>query len=145
MKYFEIGQIVNTQGLKGEVKVNPFTDDIKRFDKLKKIYVQTNSDKKLLEIQTVRYNKNIVIIKFKGLDRIEHVEQYKGKYIFIDENDKLDLPEDTYFISDLIGITVINNSNNQELGKITRILREGERVANPQIRTVFNLLCFPYK
>ena len=71
MEYIEIGQIVNTQGLKGEVKVMPFTDAINRFDNLKKIYIEINSSKQLLEIEKVRYVKNMVILKFKGKDKIE--------------------------------------------------------------------------
>ena len=123
MEYLEIGQIVNTQGLKGEVRINPFTDDITRFDKLKKIYV--DKDKKKLEIEKVRYVKNLVIAKFKGLNKIEDVECFKGKYIFIDEIDKLQLPEDTYYITDLIGSKVIDNATNNEIGTITDVFSTG--------------------
>ena len=125
MEYLEIGQIVNTQGLKGEVKINPFTDDIKRFDDLKKIYVEINNNKENLEIEKVRYVKNLVIVKFKGLNAIENVEKFKGKYIFIDETDKLNLPEDTYYITDLIGAKVIDDSTKNEIGIITDVFSTG--------------------
>ncbi|MBE5821468.1 MAG: ribosome maturation factor RimM [Clostridiales bacterium] len=150
MEYIEIGQIVNTQGLKGEVKVMPFTDDINRFDDLKKIYVEINSNKELLNIEKVRYVKNMVILKFKGKDRIEDIEKYKGKYIFIDETDKLDLPEDTFYISDLIGLDVIDNSNNNSIGKIVDIFstgsndvyvvksEDGKEILLPAIKQVIN-------
>lgn len=123
MEYIEVGQIVNTQGLKGEVKVMPFTDDINRFDKLKKLYVDNN--KELVEIEKVRYVKNLVILKFVDKDRIEDVEKFKGKYIFIDETDKLNLPKDTYYISDLIGLDVIDYSNSNLLGKIVDVFSTG--------------------
>lgn len=125
MEYLEIGQIVNTQGLKGEVKINPFTDDVRRFDKLKKIYVEKNNNKQELEIERIRYAKNIVIAKFIGLDIIEDVQNLKGKYVFIDENDKLDLPQDTYYITDLIGAKVMDNSTNKEIGIITDVFSTG--------------------
>ncbi len=125
MEYLEIGQIVNTQGLKGEVKINPFTDNVKRFDKLKKIYVEKNNSKQKLEIEKIRYVKNIVIAKFKGLNIIEDVQDLKGKYIFIDEEDKLDLPQDTYYITDLIGAKVLDNSTNKEIGTITDVFSTG--------------------
>jgi 16S rRNA processing protein RimM len=150
MEYIEIGQIVNTQGLKGEVKVMPFTDDINRFDDLEKIYVEINSSKQLLEIEKVRYVKNMVILKFKGKDRIEDIEKYKGKYIFIDETDKLELPDDTFYISDLIGLEVIDNSNNNSIGKIVDVFstgsndvyvvksEDGKEILLPAIKQVIN-------
>ena len=150
MEYIEIGQIVNTQGLKGEVKVMPFTDAINRFDNLKKIYIEINSSKQLLEIEKVRYVKNMVILKFKGKDKIEDIEKYKGRYIFIDETDKLDLPEDTFYISDLIGLVVVDNSNNDLLGKIIDVFStgsndvyvvksdDGKEILLPAIKQVIN-------
>lgn len=110
MNYLEIGQIVNTQGLKGEVRIYPFTNDSKRFNDFKKIYVDIDNNKIKLFIENIRYYKNLVIVKFKNIDNINLVEQYKGKYVFIDEEDKLDLPENTYYISDLLNSKVIYNN-----------------------------------
>ncbi|MDD4067150.1 MAG: ribosome maturation factor RimM [Clostridia bacterium] len=109
MNYLEIGQIVNTQGLKGEVRIYPFTNDSKRFNDFKKIYVDIDNNKIKLFIENIRYYKNLVIVKFKNIDDINLVEQYKGKYIFIDEEDKLNLPQNTYYISDLLNSKVIYN------------------------------------
>ncbi len=64
-KYLEIGQIVNTFGIKGMVKVKPFTDDIKRFDRLETIYIENKNVKKEYEIEEVKYHKNMVLIKLK--------------------------------------------------------------------------------
>jgi hypothetical protein len=91
MEYLEIGQIVNTQGLKGEVRIYPYTDDAKRFDELKKIYVEIDNTKIRLDIKSVRYYKNLVIAKFNNIDTIEDAMKYKGKYIFIDEEDKINV------------------------------------------------------
>lgn len=105
-EYMEIGQIVNTQGLKGVMKVNPFTDDMTRFEKLNNIYVVEKQGLKEYKIQEVRYNKSQVLLKLKGIDTIEEAELRKGCYLKIDKKDAISLPEDTYFIADLIGLEV---------------------------------------
>lgn len=64
-KYLEIGQIVNTFGIKGMVKIKPFTDDIKRFDKLKTVYIKDKKTRKEYEIEEVKYHKNMVLMKLK--------------------------------------------------------------------------------
>ena len=84
MNLIYIGKLVNTHGLKGEVRIYPYTDDIKRFDELKKIYVEIDNVKVKLDIKSVRYYKNLVIAKFNNIDTIEDAMKYKGKYIFID-------------------------------------------------------------
>ena len=71
MEYIEIGQIVNTNGLKGVVKVNPFTDDISKFEELKYIYIQLKNELKKVKIEQVRYNKNQVLLKLEGINSIE--------------------------------------------------------------------------
>ena len=105
-EYFEIGQIVNTSGLKGIVKVNCFSDDIRRFDKLSKVLIEKNKNLTEYMIEEVRYSKNQVLIKFKGIDTIEEAETFKNCYIKIKREELEELPEDTYYIVDLIGINV---------------------------------------
>lgn len=148
MEYLEIGQIVNTQGLKGEVRIYPYTDDVKRFDELKKIYVEIDNAKIKLDIKSVRYYKNLVIAKFNNIDTIEDAMKYKGKYIFIDEEDKLDLPEDTYYIADLIDCMVINNDTQSQVGKVVDVFstkandvyvvktEEGREILIPAIKNI---------
>src|SRR5699024_1090674 len=103
-EYFEIGQIVNTFGIKGFVKVNPFTDDIQRFGELKYVIDVKSKELIKMQIEEVKYHKNVVLIKFKGIEDINIAEQYKGCYIRIKREDARELPKDTYFIADLIGI-----------------------------------------
>ena len=69
-KYLEVGQIVNTFGVSGEVKVYPYTDDIKRFSKLKSVYIEKKSVMQEYKIQNVRYHKNMVIIKFENVENM---------------------------------------------------------------------------
>ena len=102
----EIGQIVNTFGIKGFVKVVPFTDDIKRFDNLEKVYVKTKKEIKEYEIEEVKYHKNMVLIKFKGIDKLEEANLLREAYLKVDRKDSIPLEEDAYFIVDLIGLDV---------------------------------------
>ena len=105
-KYLEIGQIVNTFGIKGMVKVKPFTDDINRFDRLKKVYIKNNKVKKDYEIEEVKYHKNMVLIKFKGIENPEDANLLRESYLLVDRNDEEPLEEGTYYIVDLIGLDV---------------------------------------
>lgn len=123
-EYLEIGQIVTTNGIKGFVKVNPFTDNIKRFEELKTIYIDYKKELLEYEIEEVRYHKNQVILKLKNIDSIEVAEKYRNCYLKIKRKDAVELPEDTYFIADLIGINVFDENMNQ-LGNIVDIFPTG--------------------
>ena len=79
----EIGQIVNTRGLRGEIKVNSFSEDPERFEKLSSILVKEKEGFKEYEIQKVAYSKNQVILKLKGIDHIDYAEKLRGLYIYI--------------------------------------------------------------
>lgn len=120
----EIGQIVNTYGIKGFLKVVPYTDDIKRFEKLKSIYIQTKKSLETVIIEEVKYAKNLVLLKIKGIDNINDAEIYKNCYIKIDRSDAVELPEDSYFIIDLIGIKVYTDEG-EELGNIIDVFPTG--------------------
>ena len=146
-EYLEIGQIVNTNGLKGFVKVNPFTDNIRRFEELEKVYVDNNNSIQEFEIETVRYNKNQVMIKFKEIDTIEQAEKLRNCFIKISREDAIVLPEDSYFIVDLIGLNVYTKSS-EYLGKIDDVYstksndiyvvknEEGKQILLPAIKQV---------
>ena len=105
----EIGQIVNSYGIKGFFKVVPFTDDITRFDKLKTVYIEKNKKLLSMEIEEVKYHKNLVLLKLKGIDDINDTEQYKNCYLKIDRKDAVELQENSYFIVDLIGMEVVTD------------------------------------
>ncbi len=105
----EIGQIVNSYGIKGFFKVVPFTDDITRFDKLKTVYIEKNKKLLKMEIEEVKYHKNLVLLKLKGIDDINDTEQYKNCYLKIDRKDAVELQENSYFIVDLIGMEVVTD------------------------------------
>ncbi len=121
----EIGQIVNTYGIKGFVKVVPFTDDISRFSNLKSVYIEFKNNKiKTFEVEQVKYAKNLVLLKLKGIDDINMAEEYKNCYLKIDRKDAVKLPKNSYFIIDLLGINVYTEEN-EFLGKIIEVYPTG--------------------
>lgn len=123
-KYLELGQIVNVKGLKGEVKVNSFTDDNTKFERISKVFVKQKNTLTEYEIEKVGYNKNQVIIKFKNIDTIEEAEKLRNSYIIVDREIFGELPEGVYYIADLIGLDVYTESN-EYLGKVDDIFQTG--------------------
>ena len=123
-EYFEIGQIVNTYGIKGFVKVVPFTDDIKRFEKLKSVYIDYQGKLLLVNIEEVSYSKANVLLKFKEYPDINMVEKFKNCYLKIERKDAVKLPKDSYFIADLIGLEVYTEEG-RLLGKVDDIFKTG--------------------
>ena len=123
-EYFEIGQIVNTSGLKGVLKIKPFTDDIKKFSNLKTIYIKTKNGLKEFKIEQVRYVKNMVMLKLAGIDTVEEAEKYRNLYIKILRDQEEELEEGSYYVVDILGCKV-NTDTNQELGKVVDVFQTG--------------------
>ncbi len=123
-KYFEVGQIVNTFGVKGILKVKPFTDDANRFEELKKEYICKKEKLEEVEIEEVKYHKDMVLLKVKGIDDMNEAEKVKGLYLKIDRENAKKLPKDTYFIADLLGLEVYSDKE-ELLGKVDDIFRTG--------------------
>ena len=119
-EYFEVGQIVNTFGIKGFVKVKPFTDDMERFEELENVLIEKNKELIKMQIEEVKYKQTVVLIKFKGIDDINIAQKFIGCYLKIERKDARKLPEDTYFIADLIGIDVYTDEGTF-LGKVDDI------------------------
>ncbi len=121
---FNVGKIVNTHGVKGELKVMPTTDDPTRFERLKEVYVER---KKLetYEIQSVRYHKGMVLLKFKGIEDMTAAELLKGAILKIDRKDSLPLEEDEYYIADLYGMQVYTVDEERYLGEIVDVIYTG--------------------
>lgn len=123
-EYFEIGQIVNTSGLKGEIKVKPFTDDITKFNNFKTIYVSIKKELKEFKIEHVRFSKNMVFLKLKGIDTIEEAENYRNLYLKIKRDKDEKLEKDTYYIVDLIGCKVCTDDQ-KDLGEVVDVFSTG--------------------
>lgn len=123
-KFFEIGQIVNTFGVKGMVKIKPFTDDMTRFDELKKVSLEKQNTKKEYEIEEVKYHKDMVLLKFKGIDTVELAETLRNSYLIVDREHAAYLEEGSYYIADLLGLKVYTEEN-QFLGILEDIFNTG--------------------
>ena len=101
-KLLQVGVISSTHGVRGEVKVFPTTDDVKRFKKLKKVILDTGREHLPLEVESVKFFKQFAIVKFKGIDNINDIEKYKGKSLLVDRENAVKLRKDEYFIADMI-------------------------------------------
>lgn len=124
MKNLEIGQIVNTFGIKGFVKVNPWVNDVTRFDDLKKVYIKIRKSLKELEIEEVKYHKNQVLLKFKGIETVEQAEMLRNAILEIDRKDAIPLEEGEYFIADLLESEVYTDEG-EKLGILEDIFNTG--------------------
>ncbi len=123
-EYLRVGVIISTHALRGEVKVYPTTEDVKRYDDLDTVYVDSAGTKECLRVERVRYFKNLVIVKFRGLDRIEDVERLIKKDLFVDRENAIPLGENEFFVCDLIGLTCITDDG-RELGEVTDVMETG--------------------
>lgn len=118
MEKIKIGQIVNAVALKGEVKVYNYSDYKERYEEIDYVYVE---DKKT-EIESVRYMKEMPIVKLKGANDRNAAEALKGKDLFIDETQLRELPEDTFYIRDLIGMDVKDTEGNK-IGTLSDVIQ----------------------
>ena len=123
-QYFKVGVITGTHGLKGEVKVFPTTDDMYRYDDLKKVEMEFRGRRIPLEIECVRYFKQMVIVKFKGINDINDVERYSKCPLFVSREDAVPLEEGENYIADLIGLPVITDTG-ITMGPLKDILQTG--------------------
>lgn len=119
-----VGVITSAHGIKGEVKVFPTTDDAKRFKELKKVILDTGKEYIPMEIEHVKFFKNMVILKFRGYDNINEIEKYKSRDLLITRDQAVDLAPDEYFITDLIGLAVVSDQG-VELGTLKDVLETG--------------------
>lgn len=116
MEFITIGQILKPQGIKGELKIKPLTDNLERFKKLKVIYIENVS----YQIDSMRFDPLYVYIFFKGLSDRTTAETFAGKFVAIDKINAVPLPKNTYFISDIIGCNIMYESG-ELIGKITAV------------------------
>lgn len=122
--FFKVGVITTTHGVRGEVKVFPTTDDARRFKRLKEVILDTGKEQLTLEIESVKFFKQFVILKFKGIDNINDVEKYRQKELFVPRKNAVRLSKDEYFIADLIGLKVLDEQE-QEIGVMEDVMETG--------------------
>ena len=120
----QVGVITSTHGVRGEVKVFPTTDDPNRFKSLKHVLLDTGREKKSLEVQGVKFFKQFVILKFKGIDNINDIERYKRCPLLVTRENAVPLEEDEYFVADMIGMKVITEDG-IEFGTLSDVMETG--------------------
>ena len=121
---FQIGVITQTHGIKGEVKVFPTTDEVKRLQRLEKVTIDSGKKRVEAEIESVKFFKQFVILKFKGFDTIEDIQPYKQAKLLVDREHAVRLRKDEYFVADLIGTKVVSDEGT-ELGVMTDVIETG--------------------
>ena len=120
----QVGVITTTHGVRGEVKVFPTTDDPARFKKLKNVVLDTGKEMIDLEVAGVKFFKNMVIVKFKGIDNINDVEKYRKKSLYVTRENAVKLKKNEYFIADLIGLQA-ESDEGEDLGELSDVLQTG--------------------
>ena len=120
----QVGVITSTHGVRGEVKVFPTTDDPARFKKLKNVVLDTGKEMIDLEVAGVKFFKNMVIVKFKGIDNINDVEKYRQKSLYVTRENAVKLKKNEYFIADLIGLAA-KSDDGEDLGILSDVLQTG--------------------
>lgn len=119
-----VGVITSTHGVRGEVKVFPTTDDVKRFKKLKKVFLIGGKEELELEVENARFFKNLVILKFKGYDNINDVETWRQRDLMVTRDQAIRLKPDEYFVADLIGLQVVDEED-QPVGELKDVMFTG--------------------
>ncbi len=119
----EVGQIVNSYGIKGFLKVVPLVDNNNQFKEFKRLYVQEKNTYKELKIEEIKFSKNLVLLKVEGIDTIEIATKFKNLYLFAKRED-IKLEKGAHFIVDLIGLEVYTEEG-KLLGKLKEVLQPG--------------------
>jgi 16S rRNA processing protein RimM len=122
--FFQIGIITSTHGVNGEVKVFPTTDDARRFKRLKEVFVDNGKERVTLEIEGVKFFKQLVILKFKGIDSLNEVEKYRKSTLLVARENAVRLGRNEYFIADLMGLKVLDEDES-EIGVLRDVMETG--------------------
>ncbi len=147
LEYLSIGQIVNTHGVRGEVKVFPLTENMDRFSQLKDVYIEKNNELTQLSVVSVKYLSTMVVIKLKDIDSIEDAQKLKNMYIKVHRNNAVKLPKDNFFICDVIDMDVYS-TDATFLGKVKDVMKTGnndvfvvennkKEILIPALKTIF--------
>lgn len=123
-EFLRVGVITSPHGVRGEVKVYPTTDDANRYRTLEEVLLDTGNEQMTLQIEHVKFHKNMVIVKFKGFDNINDIEKYKGSDLLVSREHAVKLNPDENFIIDLIGLHVVTDEGD-EFGTVKDILKTG--------------------
>ncbi|MBQ9941705.1 MAG: 16S rRNA processing protein RimM [Christensenellaceae bacterium] len=124
MDYFRLGQVLKPQGIKGEVKIKPFVDDLGRFDDLTCVYLKDHGQYEKREVSSARTYKQFAFLKIEGFDDRNQAELLRNRYLYVDRENAAPLPEGAYYIADLEGCRVEDEKGNL-LGTLEEIFNTG--------------------
>lgn len=120
----QVGILSSTHGVRGEMKVFPTTDDVKRFKKNKEYILQTPKGNLAVKVESVKFFKQFVILKFEGFDTLDDILPYKGCSLLVDRDHAVKCEKDEYFIADLIG-SLVENEEGETIGTLTDVMQTG--------------------
>ena len=121
---FRVGIYVNTHGVRGEIKLLPTTDDVNRFHKDLPLVLDTGKEPIPVTVSSVKHFKNMVILGFREFPDINAIERYKGCDVLVSREHAIPLEEGEYYISDLIGCTVVEEDGSV-FGELTDVMTTG--------------------
>ena len=124
MDLLEVGKIVNTHGLRGEVKVVPWTDYTEVFEDIDFVYVKKKSEYERLDVKGIKYQKNNLIVRFSQITDINMAEKYKNQVIYAEREILGELPEGVYYIADLIGLDIVTEDG-EKIGTVSDVFNTG--------------------
>ena len=125
MNRLEAGKIINTHGLKGEVKVVTWTDYPEVFEDIEYVWLQKRTGDQRLDIKNIKYQKNNIIVRFEQINSIEEAEKYKNQILYVDREQMPPLPDGMHYIVDLIGLNVYEEENGELIGVISDVFNTG--------------------
>ncbi len=124
MDLLEVGKIVNTHGLRGEVKIVPWTDYPELFEEIEYVYVKKREEYTRLDIARIKYQKGNIIVRFPQIKDINEAEKYKNQIIYAEREMLGELPEGVYYIADLIGLDVVKEDG-EKVGTVADVINTG--------------------
>lgn len=124
MDLLEVGKIVNTHGLRGEVKVVTWTDYPEVFEDIEYVYIKRKDDYERLDVKGIKYQKGNIIVKFAQIQDINEAERYKNQVLYAEREILGELPEGVYYIADLIGLEVVDEDG-RRIGTISDVINTG--------------------
>lgn len=124
IEYLEVGKIVNTHGVRGEIKVMPLTDNPERFKDLNWVYIEVNSQLKKFNIKGVKFFKSMILLKLEGIDDVDSASSLRNSYLKVDREHAVKLPDNSYFICDIIDCEVYEDNGNM-LGLLKDVINTG--------------------
>ena len=140
--YLETAKIVETHGIRGEVRCQYFCDSAEFLCEFDELYLDKNGEKPV-EIARAYPHKNVVIMKIEGIDTVEDAQKLIGKTLYMDRDD-VELDEDVYFIQDIIGLVVKDIDSGEVYGKISEVYQNGATDVYSIKKENGTELMFPY-